>query len=95
MIKEKGMFFAAGGFEQLTYKDRAVLVVAGDGPLLASLRDSYKEDQSIIFTGKLNFAETMSLLSQSDIFVNPSIYAEGLPTAVLEAGLLKVLYSNR
>ncbi|XP_018645228.1 dna2/nam7 helicase family member, putative [Schistosoma mansoni] len=39
----------------------------------------------------------MSLLSQSDIFVNPSIYAEGLPTAVLEAGMLKcaVLATDR
>lgn len=97
VIKEKGILLLLEAFEQLTHKDKAVLVVAGDGPLLVSLRDSYKEDQSIIFTGKLNFAETMSLLSQSDIFVNPSIYAEGLPTAVLEAGMLKcaVLATDR
>ena len=31
----------------------------------------------------------MSLMAQTDIFVYPSMYPEGLPTSILEAGLLK------
>lgn len=97
IIKEKGVLLLLEAFEQLKHKEKAILVVAGDGPLLNQLRNRYQGSQSIIFTGKLDFNQTMSLMSQSDIFVNPSVYAEGLPTAVLEAGMLKcaVLATDR
>lgn len=97
VIKEKGVLLLLEAFERLNNRENVVLVIAGDGPLLEELRLQYQDDSSIIFTGKLNFDQTMSLMSQSDIFVNPSIYAEGLPTAVLEAGMLKcaVLATDR
>ena len=31
----------------------------------------------------------MDLLAKTDIFVNPSYFPEGLPTSILEAGLMK------
>ena len=41
-----------------------------------------------MYVGNLAHDEIMALYNQSDIFINPS-YSEGLPTSILEAGLMK------
>lgn len=87
IIEEKGIILLLEAFSRLN-ADNTKLIIAGEGPILENLKAKY-ESPSIIFLGKLNYEETMSLMSQSDIFVNPSIYAEGMPTAVLESGVLK------
>ena len=43
---------------------------------------------NIIFVGSLSHNEIMALYNQTDIFINPS-YSEGMPTSILEAGLMK------
>ena len=64
------------------------LIIAGDGPILEEIKEKYKNDR-IVFAGKLNYEQVMSLYNDTDIFVHPSMYPEGLPTAILEAGLMK------
>lgn len=88
VIEEKGVVLLLEAFKSLTVSKDVYLVIAGDGPILDQLREKYN-DPNIYFTGKLDFENTMSLMNQTAIFVNPSIYAEGMPTAVLEAGMLK------
>lgn len=89
IIKEKGVLLLLDAFNNCKkdFKD-IVLVIAGDGPLLEQIRKEYASDD-IFFEGKLNYEEVMALLNETDIFVNPSMYPEGLPTTILEAGIMK------
>ena len=43
----------------------------------------------INYLGLLNHNEVMNLLKETSIFVYPSCYPEGLPTSILEAGIMK------
>jgi len=88
MIKEKGILEIIEAYEQLKQKDNIQLIIAGDGPLLKEL-ESKNLNKNIILTGKLNHDEVMGLLNRTDIFVHPSSFAEGMPTSILEAGLMK------
>ncbi|HFI0233834.1 TPA: glycosyltransferase family 4 protein [Streptococcus suis] len=88
ILKEKGVGLLLEAFEKNHFSANIKLNIAGDGPLLETLKQEYQSDQ-IRFLGKKDFAETMSLMAQTDIFVYPSMYPEGLPTSILEAGLLK------
>ncbi|MGT2957492.1 glycosyl transferase [Streptococcus bovimastitidis] len=87
ILKEKGVAMLVQAFEKADFPANIHLQIAGDGPLLEELM-SNNQNANIHFLGKLNFQETMSLMAQSDIFVYPSMYPEGLPTSILEAGLL-------
>lgn len=87
IIKEKGIEMLLKSFVANQYTPNIKLMIAGDGPEFDSLKNQYSSEQ-IHFLGKLNFDDTMSLLSQTDIFVYPSMYPEGLPTSILEAGFL-------
>lgn len=85
MIQDKGILELISAYGHLKDKYKLALILAGDGPLLEKLK---KENPNILFTGNLNHDEVMSLYNSVDIFINPS-YSEGLPTTVLEAGLMK------
>jgi len=62
------------------------LTIVGDGTYLQELKKqaSQSVESYTHFTGELDHAGVMAMLSMSDIFVNPS-YSEGLPTSVMEA----------
>lgn len=90
LIAEKGVLNLLDAFGQLNSRklDRKVrLVVAGDGPLLNKIKEKY-DDDNIDIVGRLDFNKVMSLYKRTDIFVYPSLYPEGLPTSILEAGLM-------
>jgi len=89
IIKEKGVEMLLAAFSEVSkrYKN-TVLVVAGDGPLLSAVKTKYKIPQ-IFFEGKLDYDEMMSLMNVTDIFCYPSMYPEGLPTSILEAGIMR------
>lgn len=89
IIKEKGIIELLKAYQEISkkYKD-TMLVVAGDGPILEQLRKDYSQD-NIYFEGKLTYDEVMSLYNDTDIFVHPSMFPEGLPTVILEAGIMK------
>lgn len=85
MIQDKGILELIQSYKNLKQKYKISLILAGEGPLLDKLK---KENDDLIFTGNLKHDEVMSLYNSVDIFINPS-YSEGLPTTVLEAGLMK------
>ena len=53
------------------------------------MQNKYSNNKKIKFLGKLVFDDVMKLYNSCDIFIYPSMYAEGLPTSILEAGLMK------
>ena len=87
IIKEKGIENLCEVYNKISddYKN-IELYVAGDGPILNELKNKYKK---INFLGKLDFDSVMKLYNSTDIFVYPSMFPEGLPTSILEAGLMK------
>lgn len=89
IIKEKGVHLLLGVFNELDKKYNMRLFIAGDGPILNELREEYSSNENIHFLGKINYDDVMKLCSQTDIFVHPSMYPEGLPTSILEAGIMK------
>lgn len=89
IIKEKGIEILLKSFLKLQKKyNKILLFVAGDGPILEELKVKYN-NADIIFLGKLNFDKIMTLYNITDIFAHPSMFPEGLPTTILEAGLMK------
>lgn len=89
LIKEKGLYELCEAFNRIYDKNKnVVLHIAGDGPILDDLKSKYS-NSNIIFLGKLDFENVMKLYNSCDIFVYPSMYPEGLPTSILEAGLMK------
>ncbi len=64
------------------------LTIVGDGPYKTHLKKpahSLHVQDRIIFPGEKAREDVLRLLSESDIFMNPS-YSEGLPISILEAG---------
>ena len=89
IIKEKGILNLLEAFDIVNKKYNNIeLHIAGDGPLLNDIKAKYKE-KNIKFLGKLNYESVMKLCVETDIFVHPSMYPEGLPTSILEAGVMK------
>ena len=89
LIKQKGVENILKAFEVLSleYPD-LTLTVAGDGPEMDYYQSRFKSDH-IHFTGKLNFQQLLDEYAQTDIFLYPPLWPEGMPTSVLEAGLMK------
>lgn len=88
ILKEKGVELLIKSFLEIERKyDNVVLVIAGDGPLLPFLKEKYRGPR-IFFEGKLTYEDTMRLFNCTDIFCYPSMYPEGLPTSILEAGIM-------
>lgn len=90
LIKEKGILNLLEAFQEIGKQrpeKKLQLVIAGDGPLLEAIRRDYASP-SIDLLGKLDFEHMMALYKRTDIFVYPSLYPEGLPTSILEAGLM-------
>ena len=63
--------------------------MAGDGPILEKIIQDNKNITNINILGKVSHEEVMKLLGKTNIFVNPSHFSEGLPTTILEAGMMK------
>lgn len=85
LIKDKGILLLIEAFKELSNKYKNIeLIIAGEGPL----KELIIKEGNVIYIGNLSHDEIMALYNQSDIFINPS-YSEGLPTAILEAGLMK------
>ncbi len=89
IIPEKGVINLLDAFEEINKKYKNIeLVIAGDGPILKDLKEKYK-NKNITFLGKIGYEDVMKLCVETDIFVHPSMYPEGLPTSILEAGIMK------
>ena len=72
---------------------RARFVIAGDGPLMDSLKalaHTLGLDGQVFFTGALPYAEVIKLLGEADVFLHPSVTdkagdMEGIPNTIAEA----------
>lgn len=86
LIKAKGVEDLISVFKKINRKD-LILDIIGEGNYKNKLVEQAKNDQRIKFWGEKDYSEIKKILSQGDIFVNPS-YTEGMPTSVLEAGAM-------
>lgn len=89
MIEEKGVLKLIEAFKKLEKKyDNLELDLAGAGPILEKIIAENKDEKNIKILGKLSHDEVLKLLGKTTIFVNPSAFSEGLPTTILEAGIM-------
>lgn len=87
LIPEKGILELIGAFELLQRNyPNIFLFIAGDGPLFNEITSRVNKQKTKLL-GKITMDQVMDLLNNSDIFVLPTNFPEGLPTSVLEAGL--------
>lgn len=89
LIKQKGVDNILIAFSKLSidYKNLK-LYIAGDGPEFDNYKVKYK-DANIIFLGKLDYKNLLKYYAKTDVFLYPPLWPEGLPTSILEAGLMK------
>jgi len=89
MLTEKGVLNLIEAFKNLNEKYPNIeLHLAGDGELFERIKQENSENENIKILGRLEHEDTMKLLGKTNIFVNPS-FSEGLPTTVLEAGVME------
>ncbi len=93
IVKDKGHLGLLKAFVEVVKKfPLAKLVVIGDGPLRSSVEIKALQlglSSNIEFTGALSGAEKHTRLSESDVFVLPSMH-ESLPQSVLQAMSLSI-----
>lgn len=90
MIEEKGILKLINAFKELEKKYANLeLNLAGSGPILDKIINENKDSKNIKILGKISHEEVLKLLGRTHIFVNPSAFSEGLPTTILEAGIMK------
>lgn len=89
LSRQKGFHLGLRAFERaLSSAPAARLVIAGDGPEKAELEGMAARmglSDKVIFYGGYSRERLPALLAAADIFLNPTLRAEGLPLAVLEA----------
>lgn len=89
LIKQKGVENILESFLDLEKKYNNInLYIAGDGPEFEKYKNHYKSP-NIKFLGKLNYETLLKYYAKTDIFLYPPLWPEGLPTSILEAGLMK------
>lgn len=89
LLKQKGVSNILSAFTDLEKKhDNIRLLIAGDGPEYDEYKSTYKSC-NIEFLGKLDYQELLKYYAKTDVFLYPPLWPEGLPTAILEAGLMK------
>lgn len=90
IIREKGVENILISFVNLSTKyENMKLFIAGDGSELEKYKRTYNQN-NIYFLGRLNFNDLLKYYAKTDIFLYPPFYPEGLPTSILEAGLMKL-----
>lgn len=91
ILKQKGVQNVLEAFVKLCAEEKAKkmdLYIAGDGPELDLYKQRYR-NPNIHFLGRLDAKELRKQYASCDIFLYPPLWPEGLPTAILEAGLAK------
>lgn len=91
LIKEKGIIELIEAFlgSSLVKNDYSLLI-AGSGSLGDEIILKSQKEPCIKYLGKLTHRETMHYLKAASALFLPSNYPEGLPTILLEAGMLGI-----
>lgn len=88
LIKQKGIDNVLEAFEILNKEYHNIhMFIAGDGPEFEYLRNKY-QNKNIEFLGKLSYLDLCNYYVKTEIFLYPPLWPEGLPTSILEAGLM-------
>lgn len=89
IIKQKGVYNILVSFEKLAKKYKDIhLYIAGDGAELEDYKSEFTNDR-IHFLGKLDYESLLEYYAICDIFLYPPLWPEGLPTSILEAGMMR------
>lgn len=89
LLKQKGLSELCHAFSKLNEEYSNIeLRIAGEGPYKKELKRKYK-NENIIYLGKLDFDELCHEYSKAKVFVYAPNWPEGLPTGILEAGLME------
>lgn len=89
LIKQKGIGNILSAFSKLEKEYKNIhLFIAGDGPEYDYYKNEYKSGNTE-FLGKLEYQELLKYYAKTDVFLYPPLWPEGLPTSILEAGLMK------
>lgn len=89
IIKQKGVYELIKAFEKLEQEYNNIkLTIAGDGDYLEELK-GITNSKNIDFIGKVPFEKLKYIYAKTHIFVYATLYPEGLPTSILEAGICK------
>lgn len=88
LLKQKGVNNILSAFTKLSSEyDNIHLFIAGDGPEFLEYQKNYKS-KNIEFLGKLDYQTLLKYYAKTDVFLYPPLWPEGLPTSILEAGLM-------
>ncbi len=91
LIRQKGVDNILEAFMKLRKtEDNIYLTIAGDGPKLNEYQKKY-QDTHITFLGRISSDEVLEELAQSDVFLYPPLWPEGLPSSILEAGMMECM----
>lgn len=89
LIKEKGGFDLIESILGVVSRfENVSFVFAGDGPDFEQMKTACREkelDHHVRFTGHLSYDNVVKVLAAADVFVLPTYYVEGMPTAILQA----------
>lgn len=89
LLKQKGLYELCHAFNKLNSEHSNIeLRIAGEGPYKRELKRKFKND-NIKFLGKLDFDELVKEYNKAKVFVYAPNWPEGLPTGILEAGLME------
>lgn len=84
--KAKGIDLLCQAFLQAAdQKQELLLRIAGWGPLEISLREKYKHQSNIVFTGPVFGAQKAEIFRNSDMLVAPSVVPETFGISIAEA----------
>lgn len=93
LVEKKGLIYLLKAFAQIAnQQSKAVLVIAGEGQLMSSLRataQSLNIQDQVIFSGFISGKQKNDYLNLADMLVAPSVItaegdAEGLPVSLIE-----------
>ena len=84
---EKGLDILVKAFDEVLKRldKRIFLIIGGDGSQKHLIEEMAKNMTNIKMVGYVSRVEQLGLLSQSDIFVSPSRFADACPTTLIEA----------
>ena len=89
LLKQKGVSNILSAFSRLEKKYKNIhLFIAGNGPEFENYKQNYKS-KNIEFLGKLDYQTLLKYYAKTDVFLYPPLWPEGLPTSILEAGLME------
>ena len=91
LIQEKGVIELINAFKKFNQNYRSYkLYIVGEGILEDKIKLEAERNSNIKFIGSLDNEDVLKLMSLSYVLVNPSSYPEGLPSVIIEAGLVNL-----